>query len=86
MKKSRIVPSPTAVASPTTRRLPLVGLLVDAQSELFELAMRSGLKVLEAMLERIARRSAGRGMPISRTAARRVPKQSRARWCSGAAR
>ena len=51
MKKSRIVPPPTAVESPTTRRLPLVDLLVDAQSELFELAMRSGLKVLEAMLE-----------------------------------
>jgi transposase-like protein len=51
MKKSRTVPPPTAVGSPTTRRLPLVDLLVDAQSELFELAMRSGLKVLEAMLE-----------------------------------
>ena len=51
MKKSRIVPSPTAVESPTTRHLPLVDLLVDAQSELFERAMRSGLKVLEAMLE-----------------------------------
>lgn len=50
MKKSRTVPPPSAVESPT-RHLPLVDLLVDAQSELFELAMRSGLKVLEAMLE-----------------------------------
>ena len=31
--------------------LPLVDLLVDTRSELFELAVRSGLKVLEAMLE-----------------------------------
>jgi len=51
MKKSRTDARPTAVESPATRHLPLVDLLVDAQSELFELAMRSGLKVLEAMLE-----------------------------------
>jgi transposase-like protein len=49
MKKSRTRVHPAAVESP--RHLPLVDLLVDAQSELFELAMRSGLKVLEAMLE-----------------------------------
>jgi hypothetical protein len=49
MRKSRTVSPPTSVESP--RLLPLVDLLVDAQSELFELAMRSGLKVLEAMLE-----------------------------------
>lgn len=51
MKKSRTDARPTAVESATARHLPLVDLLVDAQSELFELAMRSGLKVLEAMLE-----------------------------------
>lgn len=51
MKKSRIVPPPIAVESPTTRPLPLVDLVVEAQSELFELAMRSGLEVLEGMLE-----------------------------------
>jgi transposase-like protein len=33
------------------RHLPLVDLLVDARSELFELAVRSGLKVLETMSE-----------------------------------
>lgn len=49
MKESRTVPGPTTVESP--RHLPLVDLLVDAQTELFELAVRSGLKVLDAMLE-----------------------------------
>jgi transposase-like protein len=49
MKKSRTVPHPVAVESP--RHLPLVDLLVDARTELFELAVRSGLKVLETMLE-----------------------------------
>src|SRR5712691_8512137 len=49
MKESRIVSRPAAVESP--RHLPLVDLLVDARSELFELAVRSGLKVLETMLE-----------------------------------
>ena len=49
MKKSRTIARPTAVESP--RHLPLVDLLVDARTELFELAVRSGLKVLETMLE-----------------------------------
>lgn len=39
MKKSRIVAHPVAVESP--RHLPLVDLLVDARTELFELAVRS---------------------------------------------
>src|SRR5829696_2220904 len=49
MKKSRTVPHAGAVESP--RHLPLVDLLVDARAELFELAVRSGLKVLDSMLE-----------------------------------
>ena len=49
MKKSRTVTHPVVVESP--RHLPLVDLLVDARTELFELAVRSGLKVLETMLE-----------------------------------
>lgn len=49
MKKSRTVGHPVAVESP--RHLPLVDLLVDARTELFELAIRSGLKVLETMFE-----------------------------------
>ena len=49
MRESRTVPRPPAVESP--RHLPLVDLLIDARSELFELAVRSGLKVLETMLE-----------------------------------
>ena len=32
-------------------RVPLVDLLVDTQSELWELAVRAGLQVLEAMME-----------------------------------
>jgi putative transposase len=49
MKESRTVRRPTAVESP--RHLPLVDLLIGARSELFELAVRSGLKVLETMPE-----------------------------------
>jgi hypothetical protein len=49
MKKSRTVAHPVVVESP--RHLPMVDLLVDARIELFELAVRSGLKVLETMLE-----------------------------------
>jgi len=37
--------------SPQLRHLPLVDLLVDTRTELLELAVRSGLKVLETMLE-----------------------------------
>ena len=37
--------------SPALRHLPLVDILVDAQAELQELVVQSGLKVLEAMLE-----------------------------------
>ena len=40
MRESRTVTGPSAVESP--RHLPLVDLLVDARSELFELAVRSG--------------------------------------------
>jgi putative transposase len=36
---------------PSQRHLPLVDLLVDTRTELFELAIRSGLKVLDTMLE-----------------------------------
>ncbi len=49
MKKSRTVVHPAAVES--LRHLPLVDVFVDARTELFELAVRSGLKVLETMLE-----------------------------------
>jgi putative transposase len=49
MKKSRTILCPAAVE--THRHLPLVDLLVDARAELFELAVRSGLKVLDTMLE-----------------------------------
>src|SRR5215213_9650288 len=51
MKKSRI-PRPSAVVeSPATRTLPLVDLLLDTKAELFELMVRSGLRVLDVMLE-----------------------------------
>jgi len=48
--KSRIAPSIPQDESPL-RHLPLVDLLVDTRTELFELAMRSGIKVFTAMLE-----------------------------------
>ncbi len=51
MKKSRIARPIAAVESPAVRSLPLVELLVDTKAELFELMVRSGLRVLDAMLE-----------------------------------
>ena len=51
MTKSRIARPIAAVESPTVRTLPLVELLVDTKTELMELMVRSGLRVLEAMLE-----------------------------------
>ena len=51
MKKSRTVRPTAGVESPTTRSLPLVELLIDTEAELFDLAVRSGLQVLDAMLE-----------------------------------
>jgi len=49
-KKFRIARSIPQPESPM-RHLPLVDLLVDARTELFELAMRSGLRVFTTMLE-----------------------------------
>jgi hypothetical protein len=49
MKKSPTVVRPSAVESP--RHLPLVGVIIEARTELFELAVRSVLQVLAAMLE-----------------------------------
>ena len=51
MKKSRIARPIAAVESPALRSLPLVELLVDTKAELYELMVRSGLRVLDAMLE-----------------------------------
>ena len=51
MKKSRPVRPAAGVESSPTCRLPLVELLIDTEAELFELAVRSGLQVLEATLE-----------------------------------
>jgi putative transposase len=51
MKKSRIPRPCVVVESPTTRTLPLVDLLLDTKTELFELMVRCGLRVLDAMLE-----------------------------------
>ncbi len=51
MTKSRIARPIAAVESPTVRTLPLVELLVDTKTELMELMVPSGLRVLEAMLE-----------------------------------
>ena len=51
MKQSRIARPIAAVAPPAARSLPLVELLVETKAELFELMVRSGLRVLDAMLE-----------------------------------
>jgi transposase-like protein len=51
MKKSRIARPIAAVESPIVRSLPLVELLVDTKAELFELMVRSGLRVLDVLLE-----------------------------------
>ena len=51
MKKSRIARPIAAVESPILRSLPLVEVLVDTKTELFEVMVRSGLRVLDAMLE-----------------------------------
>ena len=50
MKQSRTPHVPRG-ASPAVRTLPLVELLVDTRTELFDLMVRSGLRVLDAMLE-----------------------------------
>jgi transposase-like protein len=49
-RQSRTAPPVSPVESPL-RHLPLVDLLVDAKTELLELALRSGLKVFTTMLE-----------------------------------
>ena len=51
MKKSGTVIQGRQSDAPAPRHLPLVDILVDAQAELQELVVASGLKVLEAMLE-----------------------------------
>ena len=50
-QESYTVPRRVEGESPSLRHLPLVDLLVDTRSELLELAVRSGLKVLDAMME-----------------------------------
>src|SRR5712692_5592792 len=51
MQQSRTVPAITQAEKSETRHLPLVDLLIDTRAELTELVVRSGMKVLEAMLE-----------------------------------
>ena len=48
---SRTVDRSDQVDSPPQRHLPLVDLLIDTRAELMDLAIASGLKVLETMLE-----------------------------------
>jgi len=50
-KSCTVIPRHQIAPLPTTRHLPLVDLLVDTRTELVELAARSGMKVLEAMME-----------------------------------
>ena len=50
-RESRTIHTVDQGEPPTARHLPLVELLIDARAELTELVVRSGMKVLEAMLE-----------------------------------
>src|SRR5207247_9931581 len=50
-RESRTVDRSHQVDSPPQRHLPIVDLLVDTRTELMELAVSSGLKVLSTMLE-----------------------------------
>ena len=70
MKKSRIARPIAAVESPAVRSLPLVDLLVDTKAELFELMVRSGLRV-----RRCGGRAQGGGLAAARVRAdgREVP-------------
>ena len=47
-RESRTVDRSDQVDSPSQRHLPLVDLLVDTRAELMDLAIASGLKVLES--------------------------------------
>ncbi|MBV9172383.1 MAG: IS256 family transposase [Chloroflexi bacterium] len=51
MSESRTVHAVHQAEKSATRHLPLVDLLIDTRAELTELVVRSGMKVLEAMLE-----------------------------------
>jgi hypothetical protein len=50
-QQSRTVHAVAQAQKPESRHLPLVDLLIDTRAELTELVVRSGMKVLEAMLE-----------------------------------
>lgn len=50
-QQSRTVHAVAQAERPETRHLPLVDLLIDTRAELTELVVRSGMTVLEAMLE-----------------------------------
>ena len=69
-RKSRTVRPSSAVESPAVRSLPLVDVLVDTKAELLELMVRSGLRVLDAMLEED--RTAICGPRYAHTAARQA--------------
>ena len=51
MLESRTVHAVNQAGKSESRHLPLVDLLIDTRAELTELVVRSGMKVLEAMLE-----------------------------------
>ena len=78
-KQSHIVPRRRQSASPASRHLPLVDILIDAQAGLQELVIASGLRVLEAMLEEDRAAVCGPGMRISRPGTRIAPAMLRAK-------
>jgi hypothetical protein len=85
-RESRIVDRSDQVDSLTQRHLPLVDLLVDTRSELMELAVASGLKVLQTMLEDDRTAICGQRYQHQVSDRHRAPAPSPARWCSVAER
>ena len=85
-RESRTVDRSDQVDSRSQRYLPLVDLLVDTRAELMELAIASGLKVLETRLEEDRTVICGSGMSIKSRVRRRGLAPFQARSCSVAGR
>ena len=84
MKKSHI-DRPVPQDESPLRHLPLVDLLVDTRSELFDLALRSGLQVFAAMMEEDRTAICGRRYAMSPTSRRaaRAPRRVKSCWAAG---
>ena len=81
-RESHTVDRSHQVDSSAQRHLPLVDLLVDTRTELLELAVASGLKVLTTMLEEDRTAICGLAINIKRIVRPRAPAPCRARSSS----